>query len=117
LAQHCSATERNAEDAERALNEIKKYRFLESVMIEKTPRVFDAVVVNVTNFGMFVEILNLQIQGLVHVSAISDSFVRYSRAQRHLRAGRQTYGLGRKVRVTVSKVDFEKRMVDFLLTK
>jgi len=71
----------------------------------------------VTNFGMFLEILDLQIQGLVHVSAISDRFVRYSRAQRQLRAGRNIYEIGRRVKVTIAKVDFEKRMVDFALTK
>jgi len=116
-AQHCSDTERNAEEAERSLKEMKKYRFLENVMKEDTPRIFEAVVVNVTNFGMFVEILDLQIQGLVHISAISDRFVQYSGRQGHLRAGRRTYGIGRRLRVVVSKVDFEKRMVDFLLPK
>ena len=116
-ARHCSDTERNAEDAERSLVEMKKYRFLEGMVERDEPRVFDAVVVKVMNFGMFVEIRDLQIQGLVHVSAISDRFVRFNRQHEHLRAGRLTYAVGKDIRVAVSKVDFEKRMVDFVLMK
>jgi len=117
MARHCSETEQRAEEAERALVEIKKYRFLEKALAGGESRVFDAVVVKVTNFGMFVEVLDLQIQGLVHVSSISDRFVRYSRRHGHLRAGRQTYAIGRRMRVRVSRVDFEKRMVDFVPAK
>jgi len=69
----------------------------------------------VSNFGLFVELMELQVQGLVHISAISDRFVRYSRKTQSLRAGKKRYSLGQKVKVYVIDVDFDKRQVDFAL--
>lgn len=111
----CTKTEWIADEAERAIVEIKKYRYLEQEIKRKRPHVWDAVVVTVTNFGMFVEITDLQLQGLVHMSAISDKFVEYNERQKKLRAGREVYGFGRKVKVVVAAVDFDKRRIDLAL--
>ena len=115
IAEHCSSTEQIAEEAERTLEEIKKYRFLEEQVAQGKPLVYEAAVAAVTNFGMFVELIDLQIQGLVHVSAISDRFVRHDRGRNELRSGKQVFGVGVKVNVKVVKVDFDKRRVDFVL--
>ncbi len=115
LGVHCSHTEQTAEQAEKALLEIKKYRFLEQQLRQKQPVVYDAVVVHVRNFGMFVELVELQIQGLVRVSAIADSFVQYDPARESLRAGRAVFQRGGRVRVRVGRVDFDKRQIDFVL--
>jgi ribonuclease R len=116
-ALHCSQTEQTADEAERALLEIKKYRYLAQQIEKQKPETYDAVITAVTNFGMFVELIQLQVQGLVHISAISDQFVRFNRNQCSLEAGKVSYKLGGKVRVIPCKVDFDKRKVDFTLVK
>lgn len=116
LAEHCSLTERKAEEAERSLMEIKKYRYLEQQLTQKRQDEYDAVIVTVTNFGMFVELLDLQLQGLVHVSTISRQFVSFDSAHKTLRSGPDSvFSIGMKVKVRVVKVDFDKRRIDFLL--
>jgi ribonuclease R len=113
-ALHCSETEQKADEAERALLEIKKYRYLEEQIAGGRPETCEAVVVNVANFGMFVELIQLQVQGLVHVSAISDRFVRYDRRKGTLSDGKAVYKVGQKLLVRAVKVDFDKRRVDFV---
>jgi ribonuclease R len=120
LGEHCSDTEQTADTAEKALVEIKKYRFLEQQLKQaeaagKKPPVHDAIVVRVKNFGMFVELTRLQVQGLVHVSGISRHFVRYDSQKETLRDGHVTYAFGTRVKVHVTRVDFDKRQLDFAL--
>ena len=117
LGDHCSRTEQTADEAERFLVEIKKYRFLEQQLQDRKPLTYDAVVVNVRNFGMFVEILDLQVQGLVHVSAISQRIVNFDPAREMLRDGANSYAVGTKVKVFVVKVDFDQRRLDFALSR
>ncbi len=117
LGTHCSWTEQVADEAERFLVEIKKYRFLEQQLADGKLVVYDAVAVNVRNFGMFVELIDLQVQGLVHVSAISSEFVHFDSVREVLRAGNRTYQVGTPVRVRVSRVDFDKRRIDFALAE
>jgi ribonuclease R len=117
LAVHCSETEQAAAEAERELLEIKKYRFLAQQLETHKLRVYDAVVVRVMNFGLFVELDELDIQGLLHVSAISDEFVRFDPGAKALRAGAAVFKLGTKVKVMVTRVDFEKRKIDFALKR
>ena len=117
LALHCSETEQAAQEAERELLEIKKYRFLAQQIEQHDIRVYDAVVVKVMNFGLFVELDGLAVQGLVHVSAISDAFVRFDPGAKALRAGADVYKLGTRLQVLPVKVDFDKRRIDFKLKR
>jgi ribonuclease R len=117
VADVCTEADWTAEEAERELLEIKKYRYLAKELESRHPKVYDAVVVSVVNFGMFVEIVDLQLQGLVHVSTISDKFVRFDRNRGALNAGKEVFKIGRNVKVFVTNVDFEKRRLDFALTK
>jgi len=114
IAEGCTNTEQVADEAERSLLEIKKFRFLEQELARHEARPREAVVVGVTNFGMFVEILDLQLEGLMHISAISDNFVRYNPERGTLSDGRRTYKVGTKIRVKAIKVDFDKRQIDFV---
>ncbi len=115
IALTCTDREQNADMAERALLEIKKYRYL-SMQLEAAERdVYEAVVVSVLNFGMFVELIDLQVQGLVHVTTLSRRFVPFDQDSGTLDAGKQTYSVGKRVRVSVSAVDFDKRRIDFTL--
>ncbi|MEI6564505.1 MAG: ribonuclease R, partial [bacterium] len=117
LALHCSETEQVAQAAERELLEIKKYRFLAQQIEQRDVRVYDAVVVKVMNFGLFIELDGLGVQGLLHVSAISESFVRFDAGAKALRAGQDVYKLGTRLKVIPVKVDFDKRRIDFALQK
>ena len=113
LSLSCSRTEQVAETAEKNLLEIKKYRFLEQQIVRRQPQVYDAIVVRVKNFGLFVELTQLQVQGLVHVSTLSREFVRYDEQRQVLRAGKVTFTLGDRLRVFPARVDFDKRQIDF----
>ena len=115
LALHCSFTEQEAEEGERALSEIKKYRYLARQVEDGRPKPYEAIVVQITNFGLFAEIMDLQVQGLVHISGLSDTFVRYDRKNDLLRAGKTTYRRGQKIRVHVAAVDFDKRRLDLAI--
>jgi ribonuclease R len=115
LAIHCSETEQVAQAAERELLEIKKYRFLAQQIEQRNVRVYDAVVVKVMNFGLFIELDGLGVQGLLHVSAISEAFVRFDPGAKALRAGQELYRLGTRIKVIPVKVDFDKRRIDFAL--
>ncbi|MBN1556748.1 MAG: VacB/RNase II family 3'-5' exoribonuclease, partial [Lentisphaerae bacterium] len=112
---HCSDTEQNADTAERSLIEIKLFRYLERQLRERRPETYEAVVVNVMNFGMFVEVLDLRVQGLVHISAISDRFVTFQPRTHALKAGKTVYRVGARVKVMIAAVDFDKRRLDFAL--
>lgn len=113
ISLHCSDTEQSAEQAERDLLEIKKYRFLAQQLEQDKPQEYEAVVVKVANFGLFVELDDLDIQGLVHVSTLSESFVRFDAGARALRVGKEVYKVGTRLRVTATRVDFDKRKIDF----
>lgn len=113
IAWSSTKTEFNAAQAERDLEEIKKYRFLEEKLRQGKPPVFDGVVVRVMEFGAFIEVPALQISGMAHVSAISSSFLRYDGFRQHLTGGGLDIGPGTHVRVSVTHVDYEQRHIDF----
>ena len=113
IAASSTDTEFRAEQASRDLIEMKKYRFLEKQIKDGTPLEYDAVVVKVMEFGVFVEIPEVQIGGLIHISVLSDKFVRYDSFRERLTAPGLSIGSGDKLRVLVSGVNFDERKVDF----
>jgi ribonuclease R len=113
MAQHLSEMERRASDAERELIEWKKVRF----MADKVGEVFTGYVTGVQAFGLFVELDEVYVQGLVHVSSMADDYYRFDE-RAHLLKGEntgKTYRLGDKVQVQVVRVDLERRQIDFAL--
>lgn len=113
-ALHCSEREQNADDAERALDEIKKYRFMQEVF-EKRPRtVFDAVVSRCTRYGVFVDLPSLALGGMVHVSKLANAYVRWNDFDETLEGGGKTWRTGTKMKVRVASVDFDRRILDFM---
>lgn len=116
-AEHCTEMEQRADDASRALIEIKKYRFLQQQLDEKKPVVYDAVVSRVSNFGIFIDVTDLQLTALVHISLISDQFARFNPSNETLVAGDTVYRVGVKVRAFVAAVDFVQRRADFALAR
>jgi ribonuclease R len=115
IAEESSEAERRAQDAERELLEWKKIAF----MAERLGEEFDGLVVNVTNFGFFVELTEMFVEGLVHVRSLVDD--RYTfREQTREWAGERTkrrFGLGTRVRVIVERVDPVALKIDFALAQ
>ena len=110
IGRHTSAMERRAVEAERELLQWKKVRF----MADKVGDVFDGYITGVAPFGMFVELVEHYVEGLVHVGTMADDYYRF-REQAHALFGentKKTYRLGDKVRVQVIKVDMERRQID-----
>jgi ribonuclease R len=117
IADHISATERNAAEAEIDAVKMKKLEFFESQLEARDPQVFDAVVIDVRNYGVLVELPEILLTGLVHVSTLADDFYIFSPAQRRLvgRQRRRTFAVGDKLRVHVARVDQFKRQIDFAI--
>ena len=112
-AQNASEREQVADDAERALDEIKKYRYLEEDLHTRRS-VFDAVIGKCTRYGLFVDLPALAIGGMVHISKIADDFVRFDEFHETLAGGGRTWAVGGKLKVRVDKVDFDRRQIDFV---
>jgi ribonuclease R len=115
ISRAISKTEQTAEEAERILVEIKKYRFLAQQLEQGKPLEYEAVITNIQKFGFFVELLQLSVHGLVHVSTLGNKRVRYIPKEKMLKSGAETWERGQKVMVYVTNVDFEERQLDFAL--
>ena len=113
-AEHSSEREEIAAEAERGLLEIKKYRLLDAQLSTRQILDYDAVITKCAPFGCFVEIPELAVSGLVHVSLLSRKFVRFNENDQTLSApGGGSWRIGDRLRVHVARVDFDARRVDF----
>jgi ribonuclease R len=106
-----SAYERRAEDATRDVEAWLKCEFMESKVGEE----FAGVITGVTNFGLFVQITDLQVDGLVHVTSLANDYYHYDSGTQRLvgERTRKAYSLGESMRVYVHRVDLESRKIDF----
>ncbi|SFA89749.1 RNAse R [Lentibacillus halodurans] len=112
IARHSSEMERTAVDAERETDDLKKAEFMQDKIGEK----YTGVISSITNFGLFVELENT-IEGLVHVSYLTDDYYHYD-DRNHAMIGKRTgnmYRIGEEVDVRVVKVNIDERVVDFEL--
>jgi ribonuclease R len=115
IARHTSERERRADDAERELVQWKKVRF----MADKVGDEFDGYITGVTAFGLFIELIEHFVEGLVHVSTMADDYYRFVE-RAHTLQGENTgrvYRLGDRVTVQVIKVDMERRQIDLGLSE
>jgi len=106
-----SAHERRAEEATRDVEAWLKCEYMDG----HTGEEFDGVITGVTNFGLFVQLNELLIDGLVHVTSLANDYYHYESGSQHLvgeRTGR-TYKLGESMRVRVHRVDLDSRRIDF----
>ena len=110
LGQRCSANERRADEASRDVLAWLKCEFLESHVGDE----FDGVITAVTGFGLFVELADLYIEGLVHVSALGQDFYHFDAAKQRLvgEHSRKAYQLGDSIKVQVLRVAVEERKID-----
>jgi ribonuclease R len=111
VGRHTSEMERRANEAERESVQWKKVRF----MADKVGDVFEGYITGVAPFGVFVELVEHYVEGLVHVSSMGDDYYRYSETTHTLfgESTKKKYRLGDKVTVQVVRVDLEKRQIDF----
>ena len=115
LGEECSLLERRAEAAERELVKLKLLLFLSS----RTGEEMNAVVTGVESFGLFVQGLEMPAEGLVALASLPDDSYRFERTSHTLigrRAG-NSFRLGDRVRVTVFRVDLDRRTLDFRLVE
>jgi ribonuclease R len=117
-ADHISDTERNSADAERDSKDVKLFAFLNAQLASGQPQAYPALVIDVRNFGFFVDVPGLAMSGLVHLSTIVDDLFVFEPTRNHLvgRRTRRIIRLGDRVEVQVAKVDTFKKQVDFRLT-
>jgi ribonuclease R len=116
-ADHLSGTERNSADAERDSKEVKLYAFLSAQLESGRPQPYPALVTDVRNFGFFVDVPELGLSGLVHLSSIADDFYLFDPARSQLtgRRTRRVIRLGDQLTVQIAKIDRFKKQVDFRL--
>ena len=113
IAGRSSSAERRAMEAERDIVNLKKCQYVADKVGEK----YHGMVTSVHAFGMFVELREIFVEGLVHVSSLEDDFYQYEE-ERHRLIGmnrRCAFTIGTPVRVTVHKVDLDRREIDFRL--
>lgn len=113
MGEHCSMTERRADDATREAVDWLKCEF----MMDKVGEEFDGVVTAATNFGIFVELKEIYVEGLVHVSALHNDYYQFDPIKHALIGERSgvRYRLGDPVRIKVVRVDLDERKIDFML--
>jgi ribonuclease R len=113
LCEHSSKMERLATEAERASIKYKQVEF----MSDKIGKTFEGVISGVTEWGIYVEIIENQCEGMIHIRELSDDFFEYDEKDYCLR-GRYTkkeYMLGDRVNVEVVKADLQKKQLDYKL--
>jgi alpha-glucosidase len=115
LAEHISTTERSAADAEKESVKLKKLEFFQIQAASEKRQKFRAVIMDARNFGLFVELPEFLLTGLVHISALEGDFFVHD-APRCRLVGRRTkkvYQVGDIIEVAVDRVDMFKQQVDF----
>ena len=113
LGNHCSMTERRADDATREVADWLKCEYMQ----DHVGGEFSGVISSVTGFGLFVRLDDLFIDGLVHISTLENDYYQFDAAKQRLigeNSGMQ-YRLGDKVRIKVEAVHLENKMVDLSL--
>jgi ribonuclease R len=114
-ARHASEMERRADEAEREQLQWKKVRF----MADKVGDEYIGFITGVAPFGLFVELVEHYVEGLVHVSSMADDYYRFVEQEHVLRGEhrKKSYRLGDRVEVQVVRVDMERRQIDLGLVE
>ncbi len=114
LGEHCSMTERRADDATRDVTNWLKCFYMQ----DRIGEVFEGTVAGVTSFGLFVALDGVYVEGLLHVTELGNDYFHYDKA-RHEMAGERTdvrYRLGDRLTVKLVRVDLETTRIDFALS-
>ena len=113
LGDHCSMASRRADEATRDVSDWLKCEFMQDHVGES----YDGVISGVTSFGLFVELSDIYIEGLVHITALKNDYYEFD-ASGHRLTGERTrmvYRLADKIRVKVVRVDLDEKKIDLEL--
>jgi len=115
VADVCSGTERRADDATRDAESWLKCEYMRDKLGEE----FDGTITSVQGFGIFVELDEVFIDGLVHITALDNDYYHFDPVGHRLTGERtgQVYRLGDRLRVQVAAVNLDERKIDFVLAK
>ncbi len=111
LGEHCSMTERRADEATReALNWLKC-----EYMLDKVGKEFSGNISGVTGFGLFIELEDIYIEGLLHITNLPNDYYLHDATHHHLtgKNSGKVFRLGDRIRVLVARVDVDNRQIDF----
>lgn len=119
VAEHISITERVAAEAEIDAVKMKKLEFFQRQLDARDPQIFRATIIEVRNYGLLLELPDVLLSGMIHISSLTDDFYIYNQAQRRLigRQARRRFSVGDELRVFVARVDMFKRQVDFAIAQ
>lgn len=111
LGEHCSMTERRADEATRDVVAWLKCEYMQDRVGED----FDGVIAGITSFGFFVELKDIYVEGLVHISRLKDDYYNFDQVMNRLNGERSglSFSLGDPVRVKVAGVNLDERKIDF----
>ena len=114
LGEQCSNTERRADDATREVADWLKCEYMQDHVGDE----FEGVISSVTNFGLFIRLADLQIDGLIHVTNLGDEYFQYDGAKHCLigEHSRKVHRLGDKVTVQVASVSLDERRINLTLS-
>jgi ribonuclease R len=113
LGEHCTRTERRAEAAERELIRVKLLTYLE----HHIGVTFHAIITGVEDFGLFCRLVEMPVEGLLHVSSLADDYY-YLESGTHTLIGRSSgrrHRLGDRIEIRIAHVDVDRRELDLVL--
>ncbi len=115
IAEHCSMTDRRAEEATRDVIQWYKCEFMQG----KVGELYEGTISGVTSFGMFVELDNIYVEGLVHITALPVDYYHFDPVGHRLTGERQgkSFRLGNRVKVKVMRVSVDDKKIDFELVE
>ncbi len=113
LGEHCSMTERRADEATRDVMDWLKCEY----MHDKVGDEFEGIITTVTGFGLFVELSGIHVEGLVHVTSLKSDYYVYNPSAQQIKGERtgKSYKLGDKLNIRVASVSLDDRKIDFTL--
>ncbi|MBK1718024.1 ribonuclease R [Thiocystis violacea] len=115
MAEQCSGTERRADEATRDAEDWLKCEFMQDKLGEK----FEGTITSVNSFGIFVELDEIYVDGLVHITALDNDFYHFDPIGHRLHGERTgtVYRLGDRLKIQVAAVNLDDRKIDFVLAE
>ncbi|MEO8400719.1 MAG: ribonuclease R [Gammaproteobacteria bacterium] len=113
--EHCSMTERRADEATREAVDWLKCEF----MLDRVGEEFAGIISSVTSFGLFIELVDIYVEGLVHISVLPNDYYHFDPLKHEIYGERSgtRYRLGDQVKIKVVRVDLDQRQMDFMLSE
>jgi ribonuclease R len=115
LGEHCSSTERKADEATRDAHDWLKCEYMQ----DKVGETFNGIITSVNSFGVFVELDEIYVDGLVHISALDNDYYHYDPVGHRLTGERtgKVLRLGDPLTIVVANVNLDDRKIDFVPAK